>query len=164
MLKVESAYRYFHRVRPESGDLFELLPYTTTDHVQVAVGLEYGWVYDNDHEATLLLEGQGFIWPDGRPAGVSQDFPGPFENDVLIGYRHAFNDIDSRELFFSIITDVMTWPEVLVSASYSQRIGEVWGLRAGARLCFAEQAVGFPTGLQALRNDHQLSLTLTRYF
>ena len=58
----------------------------------------------------------------------------------------------------------MTFPEVLVSASYSQRIGEVWGIRAGMRLCFTGPAERFPVGLQALRNDHQVSLTLTRYF
>ncbi|MFT5429927.1 MAG: hypothetical protein ACI9OJ_000600 [Myxococcota bacterium] len=163
VVKVEAAYRHFHDV--DDSAMAQFAPFLSIeqkDHVQVAAGLEYGWVYDNDHEATLILEGQAFIWYDGRPG--DGDAEGPFENDVLIGYRHAFNDEAGTEFLFTLISDVLTWPEILVGLQYSQRLNEVWGIKAGVRLSFAEPEGTFPSNLQPLHNDHNVNLSLTRYF
>ena len=166
VIKLESAYRYFHHVDASSRlNITAFGPLRPKAHIQVAAGIEYGWVYPNDHEATLILEGQAFIWPEGRARGPSgQAFQGPFENDVLLGYRHSFNDEDSKELMFTFISDVTRWPEVLVSASYSQRLSDVWGIKTGIRLIWAPPTDAFPTNLQALNTDHQLNLSVTRYF
>jgi hypothetical protein len=166
VLKIESAYRHFHQVNGYSrASIAAFGPLRANDHVQVAAGLEYGWVYPNNHEATIILEGQAFIWPDGRARGPSgQAFQGPFENDVLFGYRHSFNDEDSKELMFTFISDVTRWPEILVSAAYSQRLSDVWGIKTGLRFVWAHPQDAFPTNLQALNTDHQLNLSVTRYF
>lgn len=166
VVKLEAAYRHFEGVDAVRAPA-DQLPHGVSiaeqpfdGHMQIAGGLEYGWVYDNDHEATLILEGQAFIWPDGRPS----PFEAPFENDVLLGYRHTFNDIDGKEFLLSAISDVRRFPEILVSFNYSQRLNEVWGIRTGFRLVFAEPEGSFPDGLQALNDDHQITFDLIRYF
>ena len=166
VIKLESAYRYFHRVNAETrSSITAFGPLRPNNHVQVAAGLEYGWVYPNDHEATIILEGQAFLWPDGRARGPSgQAFQGPFENDILLGYRHSLNDADGKEFFLTFISDITRWPEILVSASYSQRLSDVWGIKTGLRFIWATPESEFPQNLQALNTDHQLNLSVTRYF
>ncbi|MCB9727097.1 MAG: hypothetical protein H6744_03105 [Deltaproteobacteria bacterium] len=162
VLKLEAAYRHFRRTDTTGLARTGIFPLQQRDHLEIAGGLEYGWLWPGtDAEGTLLLEGQGYVYPDGR----GDQFESPFESDILIGYRHAFNDLAGRELLFTLITDVTTGPELLINLSYSQRISDVWSIAAALRVAHAPAPAGaIPEGLQVLDGDHQLRLTLTRHF
>lgn len=167
VVKAEGAWRRFDDV--DFGDLAPVgfadgLP----DHGQAALGLEYGWEYiDLGHEATVILEGQAVL-------GVGEqdrERLHPFQRDVLLGYRHTMNDVDSTELVVGAIADLERWPEVMLNASYRQRLSDTWSLRAALRLVHAPggedkdpDAGEFPNFVESLHEDHQIQLTLTRHF
>ena len=51
------------------------------NHTAAAVGLEWGWAYESDAEATLLVEGQAMIAPDLTTEEIQQ--LDPFQRDIL---------------------------------------------------------------------------------
>ncbi|MCP4215997.1 MAG: hypothetical protein GY765_15190 [bacterium] len=130
------------------------------DHGQVALGVEYGWAYKGGSEATVIVEGQGLF-------GVNKDERAilhPFQRDMLVGYRHAWNDVMSRELLVTTIFDVEGNNEFMLNASYKQRLNDTWGLRLGFRLVNAPIKDRMPIGLEALHKTNQVYFTLTKYF
>jgi hypothetical protein len=154
--KLEASYRNFVRVRDTAR--FGSLP--DRDHVTVAAGLEYGFVHDSGSESTLIAEAQAvFGLPERQRIEVN-----PFQRDLLLGYRFAFNDEDSKELRLSTIIDLERDSEYLLNATYQQRLGETWGLELGARVITAKARGGSPFGLSPLRNADLLRLAIRRYF
>lgn len=159
LFKVEGAYRRF--VDPAGA-----LPGLSVGgeegqphHGQVAVGLEYGLPHASGKESTLILEGQTLLGISGEQARAALT---PFQRDVLVGYRFAFNDEAGRELMLGAIGDLERIGEGILTFSYGQRIGETWTVRAGLRLFHAERdAPGF---LGVLRRADHVRLTLTRHF
>ncbi len=164
LIKIEGAYRHFVPVHDASVDPVAspvgALP--DRDHGELAVGLEYGLIHRGSYESTLLLEGQTML---GVDAAIARQLT-PFQRDILAGYRFAFNDEDSKEFFLGAIADVMDGDQFLFTASYQQRLGESWTVRAGARVFVAPHPSDplLARGLQAFRNAEHLRLTLTRHF
>ena len=84
----------------------------------------------------------------------------PFEDDLMIGLRFAWNNVQSSELLAGVITDLDTSARAL-NIEASTRIGSSWKLSGRAR--------GF-AGLNAsdlyypLRKDGYIQLELARYF
>lgn len=154
--KLELAHRDFARLLETEP----LGPIPERDHTTVAVGFEYGWVHDAGSESTILLEGQS-VFGLSRAARAEVN---PFQRDVLVGYRFAWNDEDSKELRLSAIIDVENPDEYLINASYRQRLGETWGVELGARLFNASYDGSSPWGLVPLRDADMVRLVLTRYF
>jgi hypothetical protein len=154
VIKSEIAHRNF---RPQSTPLGTA---SRDDHGQVATGLEYGWTSDSGKDSTLILETQHIV-------GITRNSRlamGMFQNDVLLGYRFAFNDIASQELFFSVIADLERDNEILFTASYSRRLSDTWKLHGGIRVIEAPQKGATPTGLEPLDGSNQVYLDLSRYF
>jgi hypothetical protein len=154
--KLEASYRNF--VRVEDTARFGVLP--DRDHSTVALGLEYGFVHEGGSESTAFAEAEAVF-------GLSEQERyevNPFQRDVLIGYRYAWNDEDSRALLVSAIFDLEHGSEYLVNASYEQRLGETWGIELGARLINADSRGNSPFGLSPLRNADLVRAVLTRYF
>ena len=161
LTKLEFAYRYFHRPTDYHARLVGALD--ERDHAQLALGFEYTVNHPAGLDSTFLLEGQSYLGP--------QDYQqrralGLFQNDVLLGYRLAFNDIHNRSLMLLAIGDVENPGELVASLSYAQRLSDVWGISGSARLLHAPSPdpTRMPTGLEALRRADQLNLSLTRYF
>jgi len=156
LLKIESAYRWFEL--PDAPTVYG--PIERSNHGILAVGLEYGWSHDSGSESTALIEGQAVAGAgDAERAALS-----PFQRDVLVGWRHAFNDELGRELLATLVWDLERTREHLINLSYSQRLSDVWGMKVAARRIHAPPEGAVPTGLQALHRANQLALTLTRYF
>lgn len=157
LVKVEADHRMFFDV-DGSADYIIVAP-PAVDHTSVALGLEWGWGYDDGGEGTVLLEGQAAIAPDASEAEFQA--LGPFQRDVLLGYRHAFNDVDGTELLAGVIADTERFPEVLVNFVYSQRLSDVWGISGTLRVIHAPEEESF---LHAQHEAHSVQLDLTRYF
>ncbi len=158
-VKLEGAYRMFD----DDVDFTGYVPVAGTvpeDHAQIAVGFDFGWEWESGHESTWLLEGQAVLGPDDDERRRLS----PFQADVLIGYRHVFNDIDSKELLLGVILDVEDPEQLIVNANYRQRLSDTWSLEASLRVIHAPQEGDFPEGLEALHEANSISLNLLRNF
>jgi hypothetical protein len=156
VLKLEAAYRDFVGLAGPLGAL------PARDHGTIAAGLEYTIGHRGGGESMLLLEGQAVLLQDAALRAAQS----PFQRDVMGGYRLALNDENSRELMILATVDLERAGEYLLSASYQQRLGDSWTVRAGLRL-FQAPAPDDPfaaTGLQPLRDADHVRLTLTRHF
>lgn len=143
IIKVEGAYRFFDEPADETG-----LP-PRPDHAQIAGGLEYTWLTDAGHEPTLMVEGQTILFANEQER---RDLH-LFQRDAFVGYRHAFNDPQAREITAFFVVDLERSYEYLASLSYSQRLGDLWDIEAGLH-SFRRPPNGF----------HQAELILTRNF
>ena len=106
------------------------------NHGRLALGLEYGTSLASGAESTLILEGQTILGTT-RAEALELDL---FQGDVLLGYRYAFNDVDSKALLVSVIVDVEHPDELIGSAQYSQRLGDTWTFNASLRVVEAPES------------------------
>jgi hypothetical protein len=84
----------------------------------------------------------------------------PFQNDVMIGLRLAFNNLQSTEALFGVIVDQENDGQFF-SFEGSRRIGEHWKLAVEGR-AFSEIAQG--DLLFDFRKDDSIEVGLSRYF
>jgi hypothetical protein len=154
--KLEASYRDF--VRVEDTSRFGALP--DRDHATLALGAEYGFVHDGGSESTLLAEVQAVF----GLSEIERYQVNPFQRDLMLGYRFAWNDEPSRTLLVSAIFDLERGGEYLLNVTYEQRLGETWGIALGARLINAEANADSPFGLTPLRDADLLRVVLSRYF
>jgi hypothetical protein len=156
LLKLEFAWRDFDNPAGST----RLGTISREDHGQIAAGLELGWDSPSGWESAVVLEGQRLFGVDrATRAGLHL-----FQNDFLIGLRHAFNDAQSRELFASFLFDAERRAEYLWSFRYSQRVLDAWSVAAGARIIQAPQKAAAASGLEVLRAADQIHLTFARHF
>jgi hypothetical protein len=160
IVKVEAAHRRFEEI-DDPGDYLAPAGLDPPDHTQVAAGLEWGWGYDSGGEGTVLAEGQVVLGVEDKDERRALH---PFQRDVLIGYRHAFNDANGSELMLGILADLET-VEVLGNLNYKQRLSDTWSLEVGLRFVHApSDGDPFPEGLEALHEARYAQLFLKRYF
>ena len=139
---------------------------TRQDYGLASLATEYLWSHVSGSDTTIILEFQEILGVDDNKRYAIN----PFQRDLLLGARHSFNDVNAKEVFFSIIADVERGKEILASASYSQRLSDVWKVKVGARYIDAQPPASDPldpfgaTGMRPLNNDHQFDLTFSRYF
>jgi len=156
LIKGEAEYRAYTQLElPTSLPVLNPLP---VDHTSVALGVEWGWAYDAA-EGTVILEGQGAI-----AQGLSdeeREALGPFQHDVLVAYRHAFNNAASTEFMLGAIVDVMEPSEVLGNLMFTHRLNDYWSLETSGRLVFASSQESFLNGLD---EAHSIELSMKRYF
>lgn len=151
VLKIEAAYKDYPRQDLAPGIL---------DQTQTAFGVEYGWITGSGASATVLFEGQTLLGLNKTNRAAAS----LFQRDVLLGYRHAFNDIKSREVLVSLIVDLERQTELLFNAQYAQRINDVFSLTIGLRWIDAKNDIKDGQGLLPLDQADQCSLTVTRHF
>ncbi|MCB1042451.1 MAG: hypothetical protein KDC35_05920 [Acidobacteria bacterium] len=130
------------------------------DHTQVAIGWEYGWISANGAAPTLIMEAQNYFGVNESERAAL----GTFQRDLLVGYRHAFNDIAGRELLVTVITDLERSHEWLANLRYSQRLSDTWSVSAGLRYIDAPPKRTLAQGLELLDGANQIFLTLKRFF
>ena len=159
IFKSENAYRNFQEntTITDYGSTVQRFDYGIS-----SVAIEYLLPHDSGSETSFILEFQEIY-------GVEKQIRytiNPFQRDLLVGVRHAFNDVNGKELFVGLIADVERGKELLASASYSQRLSDVWKLNLGARYIDApNNTAGFDfTGMKPLNNDHQFDISLSRFF
>jgi hypothetical protein len=120
VLKLEGARRMFRRADDDA------LPGVTTipDHNKAALGFEYNWTTSAGHEATVVAEAQAVL----ESREVRTQLGEIFQRDVLVGYRHFFNDVKARELFAGLAVDLETPNEYVAILRYDQRLTDVWSV------------------------------------
>ncbi len=121
--------------------------------IAAAGGLEY--TLSNFYagiDLGLILE---YLWDDRTGMNAP-----PFEDDVAIGCRLAWNDVQSSEMLLSMILDRDT-PARLINFEASRRIGEKWKMSLQGSV-FSEISASDP--LFGFRKDDFLEIKLARYF
>lgn len=88
------------------------------------------------------------------------DGPSPFQDDVFIGARLGFNDVQSTEVLTGAIVDVET-DSTLFLLEASRRLGASWKLEAEIR-AFSGAPPTDP--LASLRADDYFQIGVSRYF
>jgi len=117
-------------------------------------GFEYTYygVFDSNMDIGLISE---YLFDDRN-----SELATPFEDDILIGARFAWNDPQSTELLVGMIKDVdssdHSW-----NIEASRRIGERWTLSAQARFVSAQNN---DSALYSFRDDDLIQIELARYF
>ena len=162
VLKCEGGWRFFESISEDSGVVILGESAGKPNHGRLAVGLEYGTSLESGAESTLILEGQTVVGTI-RAQALELDL---FQGDALLGYRYAFNDVDSKALLVSVIVDVEHPDELIVSANYSQRVGDTWTFSASLRVVEApepSEALG-GSQLRRIRDSDFLGIELMRHF
>lgn len=111
--KLEAIARDWQKVNPLTGQL--------SDETFLAMtgGFEYTFVgiYESDYDLGLVME---YLY-DNR--GI--DATSFFQNDIMLGFRLALNDVDSTDALLGIIYDLDN-QEQLMSLEASTRFAEHW--------------------------------------
>lgn len=124
------------------------------DFQQAAFGFEYTFygINDSDIDLGLVIE---YLYDDR-----GEDGGNPFEDDILVASRLAFNDVQSTELLAGIIQDLDT-NSYSLSIEASRRLGQRFKLELESRFFDGiedSDAIGF------LNRDSYLQADLTYYF
>lgn len=138
-------------------------PLTFISHTVIAGGLEYTHGWDSGSETTFLSEAQ-FI--DGATR-AERRVVNLFQRDLLLGFRHSFNDAASREIMFIAIADLEISKQLLISLNYSQRIKDVWKIKIGGRYIDAPDETGpleLARDLRIFDGDNQVYIEFSRFF
>lgn len=156
---------------PDRPPPYRLIHREMLDHTQIAAGLEFGWGIGQG-EGTVIVEGQVMIVYD--EARLAEPDLGPFQKDVLVGYRHRFNDVAGTRLQGGVMVDVDDpTGEQMIVAQFERRLGDVWSLSANLRAILAEPQPDLEdralaelraVGMERWNNANELNLTLSRFF
>ena len=117
-------------------------------------GLEYTFydVAESGIDVGLIAE---YLFDDRDNALLT-----PFENDLMIGSRLAWNDEQSTELLFGIIQDLDT-DDRMWSVEASRRLGDRWKASLEARIFSVDRD---NSALYSIRDDDYIQLEFARYF
>ena len=124
-------------------------------HFAMTGGFEYTHVglFDSQIDLGLLAE---YLYDDRGTTA-----PTPFANDLMVGLRWVFNDVQSTEVLMGVIHD-LDGTANSVSFEASRRVGQNWKLALEYRGNNAIEASEM--FLYPIRMDDYLQLELTRYF
>ena len=131
----------------------------------LALGFEYSLSHGNGSESTLLMEGQSVVGISRSQARELEIFQG----DVLLAYRHAFNDASSREIRLSMLGDVEYFNGLILGAHYQERLWDDFVISVDLQLFYAEKSPehnepDFKRSLSGLRDSDYIQVAMTRYF
>ncbi|NQY27006.1 MAG: hypothetical protein HRT92_07495 [Piscirickettsiaceae bacterium] len=117
-------------------------------------GLEYTFygVFDSNIDVGLIAE---YLWDDR-----DNELATPFEDDLMIGTRLAWNDEQSTELLLGVIQDVDS-SDSAWNIEASRRIGNRWKVSLEGRFFKSDQT---NSTLYQIRDDDYIQLELARYF
>ena len=118
-------------------------------------GLEYTWygIFSTATDLGLVLE----YMHDDRDKQAST----PFENDIMLGLRFAFNDTQSTDALIGMIKDADKGTTIY-SIEASRRLGDAWKLSLEAR--YYEEVDANDTIINGIRDDDYIQMELAYYF
>ena len=105
-----------------------------------------------DHDLGLIAEG---MW-DER----GNDADHAFADDVFVGGRWVFNDVEGTEILAGVVTDVDN-EGTFLSVEFDRRLSDNWTVRAQAQAVLAEESEDL---LSFYRTEDHITLELTRYW
>jgi hypothetical protein len=119
------------------------------------LGIERSFGHENGMESTGFVEYQkvlGVSEAEAREISLNQ-------NDLMLGYRLAFNDLRSREVKAFVISDMTMPSELLWSLGYSQKLSGKFKVSGGYR-----QIVARYDSSKKLDDTDHVFLNLTYFF
>jgi hypothetical protein len=124
------------------------------DYTALTTGFEYTFtgVLDSETDFSILSE-----WLYDERGDES---PTLFENDIMVGARLAFNDVNSTEMLLSFIQD-LDESSMVISFEGSRRLTDHWKISVDAYWWFDDGADDL---LYLLRNDDFISCNLAYHF
>lgn len=125
ILKLEGGYR---RMRQPIEQFMPPNYEPQESHGMVAAGFEYGWTTMGGASLSAIVESQFVIQDREQRLRLH-----PFQREVMLGYRHAFNDLKNREFIVAIISDLETPSEYVAYGEYSQRISDHFTIEGNLR-------------------------------
>lgn len=142
-----------------AGDWLWKLETTFTEELgshstELAGGFEYTLVglLESSMDLGILAE---YLYDDR-----DDNAPGPFEDDLMVGLRWVFNDMQSTEVLMGAIYD-LNGTAVSSTVEASRRIGNNWKLALDYR---GTSGVEAADALYPFRQDNYLQLELKRFF
>lgn len=137
--------------------------------VDVGALAEYLWdsrgALDPDSQQAFaqrrFQDGTGFTPAEAAAlAGLTPETFSPFQDDLFVGTRIAFNDTQSSDILAGVIVDRDTHA-VFGSVEANRRLSDNWKLALESRFF---SGIGALDPLYGLREDDYLQLELIRYF
>lgn len=125
-----------------------------TRNTRVAGGFEYSLygIGDSDADLGLIIE---YLFDDRGERALT-----PFEDDVFVGARLAFNDVQGSEVLAGVIADRHGKGQVM-SLEAGRRLGDRWKLSLTARLFHDQEPEQL---LYSYRDEDFVTLELATYF
>ncbi len=123
-------------------------------YTQAIIGFEYTHVglLDSSMDLGLLLE---YLYDDR-----GEFAPGPFEDDVMLGLRWVFNDMQSSEILVGVISD-LDGGAISTTIEASRRLGQSWRLGLEYRGTSSLESMD---PLYMFRNDDYFQVKLGYFF
>ena len=123
-------------------------------HTRLAGGFEYSFygVRGSDADLGVIAE---YLFDDAGDVATT-----PFEDDVFIGGRLAFNDVAGSEILAGVFHDLDGKGRVY-SVEASRRIGNSWKIALTARVFESDEPGSL---LYNFRQDDFLAFSVTKYF
>ncbi|MDX1455435.1 MAG: hypothetical protein R3217_08280 [Gammaproteobacteria bacterium] len=123
-------------------------------NTRLAGGFEYSFygVQGSDADLGVIAE---YLFDDAGDNATS-----PFEDDIFIGGRLAFNDVAGSEILAGVFHDLDGEGRVY-SVEASRRIGNSWKVALTARVFESDEMTSL---LYSFRQDDFLSFSVTKYF
>lgn len=117
-------------------------------------GLEYTFysAFESDIDVGLIAE---YLFNDRDDQLLS-----PFQDDILLGTRLTWNDVQSTELLVGVLQDLRS-QEKSISIEASRRLGQRWTLSLEGRFFDSDDTSSL---FYQLRQDDYIQLELARYF
>jgi len=125
---------------------------TTLSAIQAGAEYTFYGIADSATDLGLLIE---YGW-DNKGKNSTR----VYQNDISVGARFGFNDIQSTELLIGITYDV-DYRSTSVGLEGSRRLGDSWKISVDARF-FNAGDINDP--LYLIDDDNYIGLTLERYF
>jgi len=127
---------------------------TIQDYWALQAGVEYSQygIFESNADLGWLVE---YAW-DQR----GSDLFSSFQNDLFVGNRLAFNDIDSSEILFGFSYD-LDFKSTSVLVEGSRRFGDSVKISVDARM-FSSDKIADP--LYLFRRDDHVQLTVQYYY
>lgn len=135
------------------------------DFQKVSLGFERAHDYENNHSATFLVEYTtvvGVTYEEARTLGA-------FQRDLMLGYRHNFNDFKSHEVQFAAIIDVQEMDENLYTFKHSMRANNDWTIETTLTVIDtakpdSDNLAESYYGLKPVRESDNILFNIIRFF
>jgi len=128
------------------------------DYWATQAGFEYTYVgvFDSAADVGLLME---YAW-DSRGEGSATEITSSFQNDLYIGSRIAFNDVQSSEILMGIGTDLDHSATSFIF-EMNRRIGDSIKVSADIRILQSSEPL---EQLYSIKEDDHLQISVDWYF
>ncbi len=132
-----------------------------SDYWHLGLGVEYTMTFDAlDGDLGLISEYYRYETLDSEKLSDLELFE-TFQNDLFLGLRYAFNDVDDSSFIGGVIAD-LEYDEQVYYMEYETRLGESYKIKLDYR--YIEPSTSNITAYALLKRHERLGLKVAYYF